>query len=60
MSAPFRSAAPVRLGASVRFRIHQRPDGECVVVDARTGQTWITESLDRARQIQAQLERSVR
>jgi hypothetical protein len=51
----------VRFCASARFKIYQRPDGECFVTDVKTGQCWYCgSSIDRARQIQAQLERSVR
>jgi hypothetical protein len=49
-----RTPSPVR---SVRFRLYQRPDGEVVVTDLKTGQQWYCgDSLDRARQIQTHLE----
>jgi hypothetical protein len=48
------------MSAPVRFRLYQRPDGEVVVTDLKTGQCWYRgESLERARQIQQQLQRSV-
>jgi hypothetical protein len=58
MSSPVHLSAPVRLSASVRFRLYQRPEGNfAIVVDTHTGQKWVANSLESARQIQAQLER---
>jgi hypothetical protein len=49
-------SASVRFGGSTRFKIYQRPDGESVVVDVKTGQRWYCGSLGSARKIQAHLE----